>query len=68
MTDCRFLGTLVDNKQNNNTKKIFEKTFKDKGLQIIRKCNLKIVDYLDVTLHLNDDTYCPFHKPNDENV
>ena len=28
--------------------------------------NLKIVDYLGVTLNLNDGTYCPFHKPNKE--
>ena len=25
-----------------------------------------MVDYLDVTLNLNDGTYCPFHKPNEE--
>ena len=30
------------------------------------KCNLKIVDYLDVTLNLNGGTYHPFHKPNEE--
>ena len=30
------------------------------------KCNLKIVDYLDVTLNLNDSTCRPFHKPNEE--
>ena len=33
---------------------------------MIIKCNLKITDYLDVTLHLNDGTYRPFHKPNEE--
>ena len=47
-------------------KKIVQKTFKDKGLQIIIKSNLKIVGYLGVTLNLNDGTYCPFHKPNEE--
>ena len=30
------------------------------------KCNLKIVDYLDPTLNLNDGTYHPLHKPNEE--
>ena len=35
-------------------------------MQIIKKCNLKIVDYLDLTLNLNDGTYRPFHKPNKE--
>ena len=47
-------------------KKIIQKVFKDKGLQMIIKCNLKIVDYLDVTLNLNDGTYRPFHEPNEE--
>ena len=42
------------------------KDFRDKGLQIIIKCNLKIVDYLDLTLNLNDGTYHPFHKTNEE--
>ena len=28
--------------------------------------HLKIVDYLDVALNLNDGTYHPFHKPNEE--
>ena len=30
------------------------------------KCNLKLVDYLDVTLNLSDGSYKPFHKPNSE--
>ena len=42
------------------------KNFKDKDLQIIMKCNLKIVDYLDVTLNLNGGTYRPFHKTNEK--
>ena len=61
MMDCQFLETLVDNKQ-----KIIQEIFKDKGLQIIIKCYRKIFDYSDVTLNLNDGTYCPFHKPNEE--
>ena len=55
----------MDNKQK-NTKKIIQKTFKAQGLQIIIKCNLKIVNYLDVTLNFSDGTYSPFHKPNEE--
>ena len=65
MKDCQFLESLVDNNQK-NIKKIIRKIFKCKGLQIIIKFNLKIVDYLDVTLNLNDATYHPFHKPNKE--
>ena len=37
-----------------------------KGLQIIIECNLKIADYLDVTFNLNDGSYRPYRKPNDE--
>ena len=49
-------------------KKIIQKYFKSKGLQIIVKCNLKIVGYLDVTLNLNDGTYDPFLKPNEVTI
>ena len=35
----------------------FQKMFKRKGLDIIIKCNTKIVNYLDVTLNLNDGPY-----------
>lgn len=44
-------------------KKIIQKNFKVISLQIIIKCNLKLVDYLDVTLNLNDGVYRFFHKP-----
>ena len=56
----------ISGQQAERHKKIIQKFFKDKGLQRIIKCNLKIVDYLDVTLNLNDGTYHPFHKPNEE--
>ena len=47
-------------------KKQFQKIFSDNGLQIKIKCNQKIVDYLDVTLDLDNGTSKPFRKPNDE--
>ena len=47
-------------------KKEFQKLFRQHGLKLIIKCNLKIVDFLDVTLNLTDSTYKPYHKPNDE--
>ena len=47
-------------------KKNFQKVFNDNGLEITIKTNLKIVDYLDVTFNLNDGTYKPYRKPNDE--
>ena len=53
-------------------KKQFQKIFSDNGLQIEIKCNQKIVDYLDVTLDLNNGTNDEFlyinaksnHPPN----
>ena len=47
-------------------KKEFQKVFNENQLNIEILCNLKIVDYLDVTFNLNDGTYRPYHKPNDE--
>ena len=41
------------------------KTFKDIGFAIDVETNLKIVDFLDITFNLNDDTYRPYKKPND---
>ena len=56
----------ITGQQAEKHEKVILKIFKDKGLQTIVKCNLKIVDYLDLTLNLNGSTYRPFHKPNDE--
>ena len=58
----------IGEKQKNNLKKNIKKhkniknNFKDKGLQIIIKCNLKIVNYLETTLNLNDGRYHPFQN------
>ena len=52
--------------QSEKIKKTFQKMFKNKGLDIIINCNMKIVNYLDVTLNLNDGSYRPYKKPNDE--
>ena len=35
-------------------KKKFQKLFKEKDLDIIVQCSLKIANYLDITLNLND--------------
>ena len=47
-------------------KKILQYLFKQKGLQIIIGCNLKVVNYLGVTFNLNDGSYRPYRKPNDK--
>ena len=48
------------------TKKEFQKLFRQHSLKLIIKCNLKIVDFLDITLNLTGSTYKPYHKVNDE--
>ena len=52
--------------QSEKIKKAFQKIFKNKGLDIIINCNMKIVIYLDVALNWNDGFYRPYEKPNDE--
>ena len=38
-------------------KKKFQKLYKEKDLDIIVQCNLKITNDLDITLNLNDGSY-----------
>ena len=52
--------------QSEKIKKTFQKMFKNKALDIIINCNIKIVNYLDVTLSLKDGSYRPYKKLNDE--
>ena len=52
--------------QSEKIENTFQKMFKNKGLDIIINCSMKIVNYLDVTLNLNHGSYRPYKKPNDE--
>ena len=54
-----------DGTQLERIKKNLQKTFKDFGLEIVAESNLKIVNYLDVTLNLNNGSFKPYHKPDD---
>ena len=54
--------------QSEKVKKAFQRMFKNKGLDIIINRNMKIVNYLDVTLNLNDGSYRPYKKPNEEKI
>ena len=47
-------------------KKNIQKIFKGHELDINIQCNMKIVNYIDVTFNLNDGTYEPYTKPNNE--
>ena len=46
--------------------KKFQKLFKKEDLDIIVQCNLKITNYLDITPNLNNGSYRPYRKPNEE--
>ena len=46
-------------------KKEIVKSFKELGLRIVIHMNLKIVNFLDITLDLTSSTYSPYRKPND---
>ena len=46
-------------------KSLQKKIFKDFGLEIVAESNLRIVNYLDVTLNINDGSFRPYHKPDD---
>ena len=52
--------------QNERIKKKFQKIFKEKGLDLVIQCNMKTVDYLDVTFNLEDGSFRPYRKPDDE--
>ena len=60
---------VVKNKSGPETKTIkknIEKIFKENKLDIVIKRNMKLVNYLDVTLNLNNSNYKPYHKPDNE--
>ena len=49
---------------NDQFRKKLIQTFKDHNLKITILCNLKKVDFLDLSFDLNNNTYKPFNKPN----
>ena len=50
------------------TWKSITNVFKECGLSITCEVNKKIVDFLDVRFNLNDQTYEPYRKPNNNPV
>ena len=59
-TGCQHLKTQLE-----TIKKSLQKTVKDFGLEVAAESNLKIVNYLDVTLNLHDDPFRPCDKSDD---
>ena len=53
-------GTQLERTKNN-----LQKTFREFGLEIVAESNFKNVNYLDVTLNLNNGSFKPYHKPDD---
>jgi hypothetical protein len=53
----------ISRPQSEKIKKDFQKTFQNHGLEIVIECNVKIVNYLDVTLNLTNGTFQPYRKP-----
>ena len=47
-------------------KKHIHKRFKEHRLDIIIQCKMKVANYFDVTFNLNNGTYKPYIKPNNE--
>ena len=54
--------------QPERTRKDITREFKKQGLNISISANLKICNFLDVTLNLTDGTYYPYRKPNNETL
>ena len=57
---------IVSGSKAEKTKKDIQKLFKDNHLNITIQCNLKILNYLEVTYNISNATYRPFCKPNTE--
>ena len=49
-------------------KKYFQKLFKENQLDIVIQCNMKTVNYLDVSLNLENCTYRPYQKKNKKKI
>ena len=54
--------------QSERTRKDITQEFKKQELNISISTNLKICNFLDVTLNLTDGTYYPYRKPNNETL
>ena len=52
--------------QNDKFRKELTALFKSHKLNLEIKCNLKVVDYLDITFDLQNGTHKPFHKLNND--
>ena len=56
----------INARAGDKARKDFSKVIGDVGLKITVQSNLKVVDYLDVTLNLTTGKYYPFRKPDND--
>ena len=47
-------------------KKHLQSSFREHGLEIVIECNKTIIDFLDITMILNNGTYQPYSKPDNK--
>ena len=67
--DGLFYFKDISGPQSDKIRKDFIKLFREEfDLKITIETNLKIVNFLDITLNLSDGTYTPFNKPNSKPV
>ena len=62
--DDGLIASTLTPRQNENIKKKICKIFNDEGLKITIEANVKVVDFLDITLDINRDIFKPYMKPN----
>ena len=55
---------IINGHESDRIRKVLTKIFKDNGLTIDIKCNLKSVNYLDITFDLENEIHKPYNKPN----
>ena len=62
------LGVLrnLSDSETEPLRKQITKLFKDCGLSITIKMNLKTINFLDISFELVNNTYQPYHKPNNK--
>ena len=56
----------ISGPKSEKVKKDIQKLFKENELDIVIPCNMKTVNYLDVTLNLENCTYHPYQKENNQ--
>ena len=56
----------ISGPKSGKVKKDIQKLFKENELDIVIQCNMKTVNYLDVTLNLENSTYRPYQNENNQ--